>query len=257
MFETQNQAGNPLVFAPVETKRASEVIYEQIVDMIVSGKLTEGDRLPSEKNLMDMTRRSRPTVREALRMLERAGYIQTVPGSNGAIVKTPGVLSVLEPMGNLLRSNAISSEEMAEYREVNDIQMARWAALRHTEADIEAMEDLLEQAELMLNDYEAYRRLDPKFHALIARAAKNEVAYIITYAIGDCIIETIRRYQDKMSEQGRTAMNEKVLMMHRHLLNAIASGDPDEAERSMRFHLDVMRKDLFSHPEEEEDERSE
>ena len=75
---------NGVALAPVETKRASEVIFEQIREMILSGQLKPGDRLPSEKSLMEMLKRSRPTVREALRMLEHAGFIRTIPGSNGA-----------------------------------------------------------------------------------------------------------------------------------------------------------------------------
>ena len=218
---------------------------EQILDMIVSGKLKEGDRLPSEKNLMDMLRRSRPTVREALRMLERSGYIRTIPGSNGAIIQKPGIESLMEPMDSLIRISRISAEEMVEYREINDTRMARWAAERHTQEDLAAMEELLNRAETLLADYAAFVKLDPEFHALIAMAAKNEVAHIITYVLGDCITRTVLQQQEKMSEQGRIAMNEKVLWMHRYLVNAIASGNPDEAEKAMRFHLAALRQDLL------------
>jgi len=245
MLDSRDQFEKEPAFAPVETKRASQVIYEQILDMIVSGKLKEGDRLPSEKNLMDMLKRSRPTVREALRMLERSGYIRTIPGSNGAIIQKPGIESLLEPMDSLIRISCISAEEMVEYREINDTRMARWAAERHTEEDLVAMEELLNRAETLLADYSAFVKLDPEFHALIAKAAKNEVAHIITYVLGDCITRTVLQQEEKMSEQGRIAMNEKVLWMHRYLVNAIASGNPDEAEKAMRFHLAALRKDLL------------
>ena len=51
--------------------------------MILSGELKKGDRLPSERSMMTMLQRSRPTIREALRMLERAELIKTIPGSGG------------------------------------------------------------------------------------------------------------------------------------------------------------------------------
>ena len=52
-----------IFFEPVETKRASEAIYEQIKERIISGDLKPGDRLPSERNMMELFRRSRPTIR--------------------------------------------------------------------------------------------------------------------------------------------------------------------------------------------------
>lgn len=66
---------------PVETQRASAAIYEQVKGLILDGQLKPGDRLPSERALMDLMGRSRPTIREALRMLERDGFIHTVPAA--------------------------------------------------------------------------------------------------------------------------------------------------------------------------------
>lgn len=92
-------AENGPVLRPVQTQRASEAIYEQIKGLIVSGEFKPGDRLPSERSLIDTLQRSRPTIREALRMLEREGFIRTVPGTNGAIVQelsTDGITQSME-----------------------------------------------------------------------------------------------------------------------------------------------------------------
>ena len=72
---------------PVQTKRASEEIYEQIKQLIIKGEIHPGERLPSERKMMDMMHRSRPTIREAMRMLERDGYIKIYSGSSGAVVQ--------------------------------------------------------------------------------------------------------------------------------------------------------------------------
>jgi DNA-binding FadR family transcriptional regulator len=75
-------------FSPFATQRASEVIYEQIRELIISGQLKPSDRLPSERTLMEMYHRSRPTIREALRMLESsAGEDQR--RQQRAVVTTP------------------------------------------------------------------------------------------------------------------------------------------------------------------------
>ena len=231
---------------PVETKRASEVIFDQILELIASGQLKPGDRLPSERSLMEMLKRSRPTVREALRMLESAGYIRTVPGSNGAVVQKPSTRNVEQSLEHLFRTKHISPTEMLEYREVNDIMMVRWAAERHTQEDIAAMDKLLQTAESLLNNYPEFIKLDPVFHALIAKAAKNEVAQIISFVLGSTITSTIRNRMNQLTEQGRADMCTGVLRMHRRLADAIATGDANEAERAMRFHLHALEEDLLS-----------
>lgn len=61
---------------PVQTRRASEEIYNQIRQLILDGEIHPGERLPSERKMMDMMHRSRPTIREAMRMLERGRLYQ-------------------------------------------------------------------------------------------------------------------------------------------------------------------------------------
>lgn len=74
---------------PVKTRRASEEIYLQLREFILSGQLKPGDRLPSERAMMAQLNRSRPTIREALRMLEQGGYIASTHGAPGAVVQEP------------------------------------------------------------------------------------------------------------------------------------------------------------------------
>ena len=68
-------------------KRASDDIYEQLRALITSGALKPGDRLPSERAMMAELQRSRPTIREALRMLEQGGYVASTHGASGAVVQ--------------------------------------------------------------------------------------------------------------------------------------------------------------------------
>ena len=134
---------SPIQLNPVATQRASEAIYNQIAEMITSGQIKPGERLPSERTMMEMLGRSRPTIREALRMLERNGLIQIIAGSRGAVVVEPGSRSVQEPLENMLNMSMISSEELLEYRELNEVTTAGWAALRRTEEDLQKERDEL------------------------------------------------------------------------------------------------------------------
>ena len=87
---------------PVKTRRASEEIYLQLREFILSGQLKPGDRLPSERAMMAQLNRSRPTIREALRMLEQGGYIASTHGAPGAVVQEPSLHGVEEPLAEMV-----------------------------------------------------------------------------------------------------------------------------------------------------------
>lgn len=97
------QPSSKALFTPAKTQRASEAIYNQIYPKIISGELRPGDRLPPERELAEMFQRSRPVVREALRMLQQEGLIETAVGSSGgAVIRGVSLKSVEEPLKNLV-----------------------------------------------------------------------------------------------------------------------------------------------------------
>ena len=135
-------AQNPnSLFQPATTKRASEVIYDQIYQKIASGALRPGDSLPSERELAEQFHRSRPSVREALRMLQQDGFLKISVGSaGGAVVQSISLNTVEKPLKKLLAVGAIKLDDLVEYRNINDHTCARLAALRRTEEDIRAIQ---------------------------------------------------------------------------------------------------------------------
>ena len=232
------------LFAPAETQRACEVIYEQIKEKILSGELKPGDKLPSERAMMDMLNRSRPSVREALRMLERGGFVRIVPGSRGATILEPSTNGIEQSLSNLVRSKKITTKEMADYRRINDVVVSEWAAKHRTDEDVSAIYDVLEQSEQVLDDYRRFVSFDPQFHYLVAQAAKNEVACIMTQVLSACMQESLIVRLEKLSERDRRATCEKILQMHRAIADAIAQGDAVRAKKATSVHVDDMRQDF-------------
>ena len=234
---------------PVETQRASEAIYEQIKELIVSGQLNPGDRLPSERNMMDMLQRSRPTIREALRMLERSGFIRTVPGTNGAIVQELNTSGVEQSLEAMLQTSKVSLDELAEYRGQNDTFMARWAAQRHTEADLAALKHELDEADRLIDqgEFQAFVRLDSSFHGLLAKAAKNDVAYIITRVMSNLTEPLISGTLGRQTAGENRDMCRRVLGMHRKIYEAVRLGDADAAAEAMAYHIHVFSTDLHGY----------
>lgn len=229
---------------PIEGKRVSEAIYEQLRQQIVSGGLKPGDRLPSERAMMQQLGRSRPAIREALRMLEQGGYISSVHGASGAVVLEPTLDGVEQPLTEMIQLNQISLEELSEYREANDGTIAAWAALRRTPEDLAALQDCLIRAEEALSDYRRFVELDVAFHSLMSRATGNQVAMIVTEVLGNVEKRTL---MDKMSTQSdgeRLDMERRILAGHGEILEAIRRQDADAAKHAMRQHTHAAGQDL-------------
>ena len=241
---SQQKGNENAGLTPVTTQRASEAIYEQIKEKILSGELKPGDKLPSERAMMDILQRSRPCVREALRMLERGGFIRIVPGSRGAQILEPNTNGIEQSLSNLMRSKKITTKEMADYRRINDVVMSEWAAKRRTQEDIDALFALLEQAEHAMDDYLRFVEIDPEFHYLVARAAKNEVACIMTQVLSASMQESLNVRMERLSEKERKNRCEKILSIHKAIAQAIAEGDPAKAKEMTSKHLDDMRQEF-------------
>ncbi len=230
---------------PVETKRASEIIYDQIKQLIVDGEFKPGDRLPSERTLMDMLQRSRPTIREALRMLERAGFVRIVPGTNGAIVQEFGLSNVEQPLEVMLKTSKVPLAELAEYRIHNDTLIARLAAQRRTEKDIQFLRDILDQARKYIDsgDYENFIKMDEKFHSSLAITGKNQVSRIMTKVMGHLVMPFLFHDFRSSTPEEQTAKCEKILAMHWEIFNAVVEGDAALAEQIMAAHIQAFLDD--------------
>lgn len=242
MKDEQNVfAGN---FRPVVTKRACEAIYEQVKDLIGKGELKPGDRLPSERQMMDMFQRSRPTIREALRMLERSGYIRTIPGSNGAVVLEPNSKNVEQTMEDAVQIGSINMADVTEYRLASEMVTIAWAAQRRTQEDLDALRELLDRMEQAINDYEAFIDMDPKFHGLLAVAAKNQMSVILNRTFSRIKREYVKEKMGDMSAAARKKMCKRVHEMHVNLYKAVADQDVEKARTLMAEHLEAFAEEL-------------
>lgn len=245
MPKKTNERETAQLLRPVETQRASEAIYEQIKTLIVQGQLRPGDRLPSERSLMEVMGRSRPTVREALRMLEREGLIRTIPGGSGAVVQEPSTDIVAQSLDTMLQVGRVSLSELGEFRLHNDVAVARWAAQRRSQKDIDALSDCLDKMERCIQnkDWEGFIDLDPEFHCLLAYAGKNTVAAIMSQVLSQLSNPiSIKRFSSQPADDTeKQALN--ILDMHRRIFDAVCTGYPQQAEEAMTFHIQTFVDD--------------
>ena len=224
-----------VTFSPAETRKASEIIYEQIRGKILSGELKPGDKLPGERALMEMMQRSRPTVREALRMLENSGLIRTVPGG-GAVIREPSLEVIRLPIESMIALRSVSHAELFEYRSYLNEMAAAWAAERRTEEDLAALRACMAEAEAAVDDLPLFVEMDVRFHDLIASASHNRLAVIMSRVIHGLVIDMFTSVFDLKDEESRHGINRNVIEDHRRICRAIEVRDPDLARAEVHRH---------------------
>jgi len=234
-----------ITFTPIETQRASEAIYKQISDKITNGELQPGDRLPSERAMMDLFQRSRPTIREALRMLERNGLVQIIPGTRGALVTTPGSSTLSESLENLLSMDSLSEEDILECRETLEKQASVWACERRTEDELNHMETIL-QGLREDADIEDVIRNDLDFHTAIADASHNRFMHIVNGVLHKAVWNRLRLAFDAATARERKRMVKEIIEKHREIFECIRSGDAEKCVAAMEDHMRRFQKDILS-----------
>jgi len=227
------------MFDPVRTRRTFEEAVEQIADRVRLGELRVGDRLPSERDLAKLMQISRPTVREAIRVLAEAGVVAVKPGAGGGIF----VASEIAPASLLARGSEERVDEIVvvlEARRAIEPQVAVLAGARGTEDDFGAMARTIERQRALLDDggvlahEDRFLGLERQFHLAMARATGNpRLARIMSSLIRDLEIA-----RDMAMHVPLVA--DWTLEIHERTLAAVRGGDRATIEEVMDEHLGRM-----------------
>jgi DNA-binding FadR family transcriptional regulator len=197
------------MFKKTSQQRIFEDLVAQIEGAILDGRLKAGDKLPAQRDLVDMFQTSRGPLREALRVLEQKGLLDIKRGvRGGATVKLPGMAPVAESLGLLVRHRKITLAELSEFREGVEGNVAAIAAQRATQADIHQLKGLLRQAKKHVGDgigaWEAFCQVDNRIHVAIAKAAGNRVYEFVLRMVHD----NIQQYYEAHPLKGQPFMQE-------------------------------------------------
>lgn len=230
-----------VLFRPVTPGRVSAEIVGQIKDTIRQGRLVPGDRLPPERELTEMFKVSRVTVRDALRVLEANGLIEIRVGAGGgAFVTAPDSEDVAEGISNMLLLQTTTPEQVTETRLVLEVGMLPLVCERATVEDLDALERICDKAEKALKgDGDHDVGLSAEFHAQLARASHNTVIELLTDSLHRPLEASLRQAKRQAPEMGQQGVHE-----HRRILAAIRGGDVDQAQAIMQRHLGRTAKRL-------------
>lgn len=223
------------MFVALEPRRLYRQVADQIRALIEAGELRVGDRLPAERDLADRFGVSRPTVREALIVLEVEGHIQIRMGSGVYIARRPTAAPVILPV-----VDGDGPFEILEARCIVESAISEEAARRSTPESIARLDEMLHRMEQSLDEPERAVAADLGFHAaivdMIGNAALRHFAALLSDKRTSPYFEKLASYFEGPHTWKR-AVEE-----HREIRNAIAAGDPAAAREAMRRHLTLAQK---------------
>jgi GntR family transcriptional repressor for pyruvate dehydrogenase complex len=229
--------------APV---RIFEQAVEQIRELISSGALAVGEKLPAEAELSRQLGVSRSSVREALRVLEAEGLIEIRRGSGAFISTRPARDGRQGELLHWLAEREETFEQVIEVRETIEALTASLAAKVMSVEDLDELRTILEQQASLCKQldsdentgFDTLAKLDAQFHLAVSAASGNDIAHeIISH-----LIPAFNEGNQAMLYLGRRAKN--MLTEHRQILEALEAHDANAAAFSMCAHIRQVRKEI-------------
>jgi GntR family transcriptional repressor for pyruvate dehydrogenase complex len=224
-----------------KTKVYHEIV-DQIRELITAGRIKPGDRLPPERELAELFKASRNSVRDAIRVLEQMGLIESRQG-DGTYVRSVSAEDLAEPLALMLLQSRTQMRELWEVRRVLEPALAEFAASRITDEELDELETILEAQRRKVEAGFIPLEEDTAFHYGIAEAARNTVMLRTL----DTLVDLLRQSRERsMQQHDRPAYS---LVGHRRILTALRSRDPEGARVEMLRHLSDIEERVFSSAE--------
>ena len=221
-----------MLFRPLKTRRAFEEISAEIKRLIFSGAIKPGQKLPTEIELAGQFGVSRPTIREALRRLEIAGFISMQKGGIGGPL-------VVDTIMESISASFLDAFQMKKMT-TDDLTRARLAIEKMILSDLPAVLDEADLAALRANVLASRRETergrqafeqDVHFHRLLAGATKNHVFIIIMEAL----LTVVAHFHSVLRIDVRTSR--KAGLAHVRILEALEANDRGRAMAALETHV--------------------
>lgn len=223
-------------FTPLKKVRLYEEVANQIKKSIFDGFLKPGDSLPSERELSDMFTVGRPTVREALRMLDVLGLIETNPNQRGYVVREADITKYMDTLREqlvwLIHADKKTLRDLWEVRKFIELGVSHTVALKASDQDLDDLDLVLEEMKAVVDDFDAYFPLASDFHKKLALISKNKIFFIILSMIHDILLKGYMPVLMELFPKGPVQLYE----VNKLIVDAIRSRDPDKIDKAMEIH---------------------
>ena len=221
----------------------SEAVSEQLLALIAPGERKVGSRLPSESELCRMLGVSRTAIREGIKDLSGINVLTVLQGRGTFVNENPDIMVKNDALNIALDRETVHS--LYEVRSVLDIGIAKYAAFKATEEDIQALRKALRKMEKSLESDPVDVRLategDEEFHIVLCEAARNKILQNMAWPVINHAVLRIWKQMKTSVENVRGAVEG-----HRAILEAIEKRDIPMAMDAVERHLKKAFETIYT-----------
>jgi GntR family transcriptional repressor for pyruvate dehydrogenase complex len=222
----------------IEKIAATGKAVSMLKELVTSGELSEGEKLPDEKELAKRIGVGVAIVRETLFILQVLGYVEIIRGQG--TFKAKMEKDVSQSVTDWFAGHFVQMSDYMEARRAIETTAVTLAVKRARDSEIEQLEQIHKIFERAVkdNDIIALVEADKAFHQTIIKAAHNRVFKLLNYTLE----KGFEKYRIEAFSMRKTHINS--LIPHRNIINAIKMRDADAAMKAMMSHLDIAQSDL-------------
>ena len=235
-------------FQRIKVAKISESISSQLEDLILEGVLKPGEKLPAERELAEQMEVSRPSLREAIVVLEARGLLESKRGGGTSVCSIVNP-TMVDPLIELMKKREDAKFDVLEMRRILEVAAAGYAAERRTDADLDSIKKRFDE----LNDAYAAQEADSireveadvAFHLASADASHNMALMHVMRSMIDLLRTDISLNIHRLRQ--REEDHEPLRAQHSRIFEAIVDGDADKARYVANCHLDFVEQKLREH----------
>lgn len=225
-----------------QVREKPQLIADELRALIVSGELSEGDSLGHEPELVERFGVSRPSLREALRILEAEGFITVVRGVHGGvIVHEPDERMTARTAAMVLQARNVSLADVFDARaQIEPLAARAIATSRRRKAAVTELRSLVEHEEAAIEDPDAFGVANAAFHERLVALGGSQTLTIVAEMLNEIVVRAVAAVSRSGDSVGSLTVRRRGIHSQHHLLNLLDAGDGSAAEAHWRDHMAVV-----------------
>ena len=223
-------------------------IADELRAAIVSGELAEGDSLGREPDLVERFGVSRPSLREALRILAAEGLITVRRGARGGVVvHAPDKRLTARTAALVLQARDVPLADVFEARRLLEPIAARGiATMGRRGPALKELRRLIEEEEAAIDDPERFGAANAAFHEGLVALAGNQTLAIVTEMLNEIVTRAVAAVSRTDDVVGSLSVRRRGIRSQKRLLELIEAGDAAAAEAHWRDHMQVVGRVMLA-----------
>ena len=222
-------------------------IADELRRLIVTGELGEGDSLGREPDLVERFGVSRPSLREALRILEAEGLISVVRGAlGGVVVHEPDTTMPARTAALVLQARNVPLADVYDARQIIEPMAAAMVARsRARRSAARELREVIEEQAAVIDDPVAFARANAAFHERLVALAGNQTVAILAEMINEIVARAVEAASQAAPAETSVGTRRRGIRSQERLAELIEAGDAAEAEAFWQSHMAVVGKILL------------